>query len=338
MPLIITPRQLEHRAELYHQLGIMLSAGLTAHQALEHLRRNPADRSLRQKTSDWLERLNEGFTVAEAARKVGNWMPSFDLALLEAGEQSGRLDACFKLLALYYRERAQLVKQAINDLLYPVFMLHVAVATFTLIKLVMAGNFKFIYFVLVVFVILAPLYAGIGFIIFALQGRHGENWRAVVERGLHRVPVLGTARQDLALARLAAALEALLNAGVPIIGAWELAATASGSPALRRTVQTWRTPLTEGGSTPSELVSNCGHFPTIFANLYHTGEVSGQLDQTLSRLHRLYQEEGVRRMRLVATWVPKLIYFAVLLLGGWLIITMYYNIEVKPLQDIMNGK
>jgi type IV pilus assembly protein PilC len=332
MPLIITPRQLEHRAELYHQLGIMLGAGLTVHQALEHLKRNPADRWLRQKTSDWLDRLGEGYTVTEAARRVGNWMPAFDLALVEAGEQSGRLDACFKLLALYYRERAQLVKQTISDLLYPLFILHFGAVLFPFIKLVQTGNF--LQYILTVLAILAPLYAVAGFVIFAFQGRHGENWRARVEQVLHRIPLLGVARQDLALARLAAALEALLNAGVPIIGAWELAATASGSPALRRAVQTWRTPMTEGVSTPSELVSACGHFPAVFANLYHTGEISGQLDETLGRLQVLYQGEGVRRMHLVATWAPRMVYFAVLLLGAWWIVTSFYNADIKPLQDI----
>ena len=98
--------------------------------------------------------------------------------------------------------------------------------------------------------------------------------------------VLGTARQDLALARLAAALEALLNAGVPIIGAWELAATASGSPALRRSVEGWR-PRLEQGSTPAELISESGQFPSVFSSLYHTGEISGQLDQTLNRIHTM---------------------------------------------------
>ncbi len=334
MPLIITPRQLEHRAELYHQLGIMLSAGLTVHKALEHLKHNPAERALGQKASDWLDRLGEGCTVTEGARRLGNWMPTFDLALVEAGEQSGRLDACFKLLALYYRERAALVKQTISDLLYPLFILHFGVALFPFIKLVQTGNF--LQYVLTVMAILAPLYALAGFIIFAFQGRHGEDWRAKVERALHRIPVLGVARRDLALARLAAALEALLNAGVPIIGAWELAATASGSPALRRTVQTWRAPLTEGSSTPSELVSACRHFPTVFANLYHTGEISGQLDETLGRLHVLYQGEGVRRMHLVALWAPRMVYFAILLLGAWWIVTSFYNADIKPLNDIMD--
>src|SRR5580658_5582772 len=217
MPLIITPRQLERRSELYHQLGVLISAGLTIRQGLEQLKRNPPDRALRQKITEWMDYLGEGMTVTEAVKRMGQWMPSFDLALIEAGEQSGRLDACFKLLALHYQERAKMVKQAISDLLYPVFTLHVAVILFPFTEFLLTGNLAG--FLIKVFGVLVPLYAVVFFLIFACQGRHGENWRALLERVLHRVPVLGTARRDLALSRLAAALEALLNAGVPILGA-----------------------------------------------------------------------------------------------------------------------
>jgi type II secretory pathway component PulF len=157
-----------------------------------------------------------------------------------------------------------------------------------------------------------------------------------LERLFHPIPVLGTARRELALGRLAAALEALLNAGVPIIGAWELAATASGSPALRRSVVSWR-PQLDGGSTPSELVSSSELFPSVFANLYHTGEISGQLDQTLMRLHLLYEEEGLRRMRIVATWTPRLIYFGIMLFCAFKIITFYLG-YFNQLQNVMDMK
>ena len=43
-------------------------------------------------------------------------------ALVKAGDRSGRLDACFKLLAGYYEERAQMARQMISDLVYPVFL------------------------------------------------------------------------------------------------------------------------------------------------------------------------------------------------------------------------
>ncbi|MGP8201600.1 MAG: type II secretion system F family protein [Limisphaerales bacterium] len=320
MPLIITPRQLNQRAELYHQLGIMITAGLTIHKALEHLQTNPPSLSLRAPITQLLEQLDQGHTVSDSVQRLGRWSPSFDLALIDAGERSGRLDACFKLLAVYYRERAQMMRQMMSDMAYPAFLLHFAIFLFPVINLVSTGNFT--RFVLMTAGLLLPLYGLVFLIIYACQGRHGEEWRSKLERFLARVPILGTARQDLALARLATALESLLNAGVPIVTAWELAATASGSPALARTVQGWKEPL-QNGSTFSELISASGRFPVLFANLYHTGEVSGTTDQTLIRLHDLYQTEGLSRMKALAQWTPKLVYFGVVFFVAWKIISFY---------------
>ncbi|HEY3863536.1 MAG TPA: type II secretion system F family protein [Verrucomicrobiae bacterium] len=330
MPLIPTPRQLSRRGELYHQLAVLISAGLSVHQALEQLKRNPPDRALREKISQWLDHLSQGLTVAQAVQRMGQWMPSFDLALIDAGEQSGRLDASFKLLALHYEERARMVKQAISDLLWPLFTLHMAIVVFPFVQFFKDGNvFRFAGTILGT---LAVLYGAAYFIIYACQGRHGENWRATLERIFRAVPVLGTARHELALSRLSAALEALLNAGVPIIGAWELAATASGSPAIRRLVETWR-PRINNGTTPSELVSESNQFPTVFNNLYHTGEVAGKLDETLNRLHALYLEEGTRHMRLVARWGPQILYFCVAIYVGYRVI-QYYMGYFQMLNDV----
>jgi type II secretory pathway component PulF len=159
---------------------------------------------------------------------------------------------------------------------------------------------------------LLPAYALVGLLIYATQGGHGEVWRAKVEMLLRAFPVLGSARQCLALARLSLALEGLLNAGVSIIQAWELAASASGSPALRRTVLAWR-PLVEAGHTPAEVLTESGAFPEIFVSQYASGELSGKLDETLGRMHRYYQEEGSRKIRLVTQWLPRLFYLAVVL-------------------------
>ena len=123
----------------------------------------------------------------------------------------------------------------------------------------------------------------------------------------------------MALSRLAAALEALLSAGVTVVEAWELAAAASGSPALRRTVLAWR-PRVQGGQTPAEAVSASPRFPELFANQYATGELSGTLDDTLRRLHRYYQEEGSRKLHTVAQWTPRAIYFAVALMIAWRVV------------------
>ena len=181
-----------------------------------------------------LEQIAGGSTFTEALQRCGHWLPAFDLALLQAGEHSGRLDACFRLLADYYTDRARLARQMIGDLAYPAFLLHFAVFIFPFAQFFTSGNW--VAYLRQTLGVLIPLYAVVALMIFAAQSRHGETWRACFETLLHPIPVLGQARRYLALARLAAALEALLSAGVTIIEAWELAATASGSPALRRTV------------------------------------------------------------------------------------------------------
>ncbi len=337
MALIITPGQLIQRAELYHTLGSMLAAGLPAPKALEMLQRNPPSRSMRTLLARLQAHLTEGDSVGSAVSRMQGWIPSFDAALLDAGDRSGRLDQCFKLLADYYRERAQMARQIISDLLYPVGVFHFAVILFPFIDYFQTG--RLLRNVGMVAAILLPLYAVTAFLLLAGQSRRGVAWRTWIENVVKYIPVLGAARRSLALARLAAALEALLNAGVVVTNAWDMAVAASGSPALGRVVSSWKEPL-ESGASPAELVSRSSEFPELFASLYHSGEISGQLDESLVRLHHHYQEEGTRKLRAVSLWFPRFVYYIVLVIVGWQIISFYNGMYGKgsDLDKILNGK
>lgn len=320
MPLLISPRQLSQRAELYQQLGQLTAAGIGLPQAIESQLRSPPARSFRVPLSVVSERLADGSTFYEALVGTGRWLPAFDGALLHAGERSGRLPDCFRLLAGHYENSAALVRKMISSLIYPALLFHMAILISPLPRLVSSGNL--VAYVFSTLGILVPLYAVVGLLLYATQGQHGEQWRSVIEIGLGRVPYLGKARRNLALARLASALEALISAGVTIIEAWDLAAAASGSPALHREVSRWKPDLLSG-VTPAEVVRQSREFPETFASLYQTGEVTGSLDDTLRRLHGLYQAEGSRQLQAFAEWTPKLVYFAVALLVAWQVIRFW---------------
>ena len=336
MSLVIIPRQLEHRAELYLRLAQLLSAGIPLINALETTSRSAPSHSFRAPLRRVVEELNKGCTFHDALIRAGNWLPEFDLALLGAGEQSGRLDAVFRSLAEYYSSRAKLTRQLLGGLMYPVFLFHFAIFIFPFPTLFLTGNVP-LYF-LQTFSILVPLYAIIFAIVFAAQGRHGEHWRGFIESILRPVPVLGSARHAVALARLAAALEALISAGVTIIEAWELAAAASGSLALKREILSWK-PRLRAGQTPAETVSASRQFPEFFANLYSTGEVAGQLDDALRRLRAFYEEEATRKLQAVVEWVPKIVYLAVALMIAYKVIHFYAGLygPNSDLSNILNG-
>jgi type II secretory pathway component PulF len=327
--IIFTPRQFTQRAELYHQLAQLTAAGIGLLRSLEQLQRNPPASSFRGPLRQLILELGGGYTFTESLRRVGGWLPEFDLALLQAGETSGRLDVCFRVLADYYGDRARMTRQMIADLAYPVALFHFAVFIFPFAEFFRTGN-VLVYAVKTIGILL-PVYAVIVVIILACQGRHGERWRSLIEKILRPFPLLGVARQYMALARLAGALEALISAGVTIVEAWELASRACGSPEIRRNVATWKRELL-GGVTPAEMVVASRMFPEMFEHLYTTGEQTGKLDDALRHLHRHYQEEGTRKMHAAAQWFPRLVYLLIALAIAYKVITFWKG-YFKMIQD-----
>ena len=325
MPFIVTPRQLIQRSELYSQLASLLSAGVALVQALEMIERKPPSYSYRQPLGAIIANIQTGASFAESLSSLGRWMPVFDLALIQAAEQSGRLAESMRLLADYYQQRAQFARSFMAQVAYPFFLVHLALVIFPtqwLPRLVLEGQvLQFLQQKMMVFV---PLYAVAFLVVFASQGRHGEAWRSMIERFTRPVPGLGRAKQGMALARLAVALEALISAGVSIIDGWQLAADASGSPALRRAVLSWK-PRIQAGETPGEMVSNSSAFPELFSNLYNTGEISGQLDDSLRRLHRYYEEESARLLQSFIRWFSLLVYLLIASAIGYQIISFWKN-------------
>jgi len=320
--IVFTPGQFTRRAELYHQLAQLTAAGLPITKALEQLERHPPSRAFREPLRLLLQEIAAGFTFSEALSRTGDWISPFDLALIDAGERSGRLDACFRALADHYTERSRVTRRMLGDLAYPVFLLHFAVFILSFAQLFITGDW--VTYLIRTFGVLIPIYLVVAVLIYAGQSKHGEAWRSFIERLLHYLPLLGSGRRDLALARLSMALEALINAGVSIIEAWELAATVSGSPALRRAVQAWL-PNVRAGQTPAEAVTACGIFPDLFTNQYNSGEISGKLDETLRRLHTYYQEEGSRKIHAVSQWMPRILYLIIALAIAYKIVSFWSN-------------
>ena len=76
MPFIITPGQFTHRAELYHQLAQLTSAGIGVVPALEQIKRNPPARSFREPLQHLLDELANGRTLTDIAATLAAGCPS----------------------------------------------------------------------------------------------------------------------------------------------------------------------------------------------------------------------------------------------------------------------
>jgi type IV pilus assembly protein PilC len=336
MLLINTPRRLKQSAEFHRQLAALVRAGVPVVQAFEHISRHPPSGAWRVWLRRVISRVEAGSTLTDAFTVEGVRMPAFDLALLRAGELSGRLAEVCHTLSEHYAARARRVERFLAAMAYPVLLVHLAVVVFPvelLPQLVWQGEVGvFLRQKLLVF---GSLYVLVFLVALALQSHRGAGWQAGIERILQGIPGLGVGRRELALARLAGALEALISAGVTIIEAWELAAAASGSPALQRRVRAWK-PRLVGGALPSSMVSQSHEFPEVFASLYFTGETSGQLDHELRHLQTFYEDAGSARLNRFLVAVGLLISLGVMgTIAFWII--RFWSGYFRQISDVLGS-
>jgi type II secretory pathway component PulF len=267
-------------------------------------------------------------TMAVKVRS-GYWLSDFDVALLSAGEESGRLDSSMRTLARFYRARARIIRDTISGSMVTFLTLNVFLLVFPVgllqefAKGIMDSRFQeCLPFIIEKAIAFGLLYGGFSLLAFVFQGHRGESFRAMIEAFLNVIPMLREAIKYIAVARLSLALEALFNAGVPVIRAWELAAAACGSVHLKREVGKWG-PQLEAGITPAELVAQTPYFPETFAHLYQAGEISGKMDETLTRLHQYHEQEGFNKLQFFFRVFGYLLYFGMVALAGFFVIRFW---------------
>ena len=115
-----------------------------------------------------------------------------------------------------------------------------------------------------------------------------------------------------------------------------MAARASGSPALEREVMKWRPQVEVDQLTPGEILASKEVFPTMFTSLYRTGEISGQLDDTLQRLREHGSTEGHRQLDMFTRMLTTAIILLVMLAIGAAVVMFwleYYGGMMKSLGE-----
>jgi type IV pilus assembly protein PilC len=322
---MMTPERLTQFSAFYHQLSSMIAAGMGVLESLEILRQEPPGPTFRRPLESLIGQIKRGQRFGEALQRLSPWLPPLDVVLIQAGEQGGRLDLCLRSLGDAYAERAQLTRQMMSALNQPALLLHLAVLVFPvsqIVRLVAEGDLGG--FVTAKIVAFAFLYGIVGLLAYAGQARHGERIRTVIDQIASRIPLLGSARHQLALARFAGTLEALVKAGLSTIQAWDVAISSTDSPAFNRIGSPAKRRML-AGEPPSQVIGSLPIFPATFAGIYKTGEVAGKLDETLAHLRHYHQAEASRQIKSLAELAPQLFYLAVLLGIASQIVSFWQN-------------
>jgi len=299
----------QQKEQFFHELSSGLTAGLSFREVLDRgaSRRSRSKRLLCKAMRDGAER-GDG-SASTAFQSVPDLLDPLDISLAEAGEASGRLDVVCRSLAEYYGQLSKAKRAMLNQLAYPVFLLHFAIFILAAPTAVAEGPAAYLRQVLIALGVLyaVSLVLG-GLVVFVLRSLKSNAW---MERVVRFIPVFGGIRKALVSSRFAMVLSMQVNAGTGILSAFQRADDASGSKLFQIGCDRVVAMVRSGESLPV-AVAEAGCFPDEIVEAVQNADASGRLDTEMQRVSAVFQDRFTSGLEALAAWFPRLVYIGVM--------------------------
>ncbi len=135
-----------------------------------------------------------------------------------------------------------------------------------------------------------------------------------------RIPVLGQAVYHLSVSRYAKAFAMLYKAGVPITECTQRAQLVTGNAVVADLFAGATISVREGALASDGLSLR---LPPEYRDLFRIGEETGELDKTADKVAEMSADRADRFFTAFASGFPKLIYFAVMIFMGVMVVYMW---------------
>lgn len=330
-------------AVLTRQIATMLTAGVPLVQTLQLLAGSHEKRPMREMLSNICTEIEAGIQPSKALRQYPRYFDDLYCDLVASGEQSGALDAIFDRIAIY-REKAEALKSKIKKaLFYPATVIIVALVVTAILLLYVVPEFDKIFksfgaelpaFTRMVInlsnIVQAYWYFLAGGLIaltfvYIHSYRRMESVRDGTDKFILRLPIVGNILQKAALARYARTLSTTFAAGLPLIDGLVAAAGSSGNAVYRKAILSVRNEVMSGMQM-NVAMRTTEVFPEMVIQMIMIGEESGSLDDMLSKVAGIYEQQVDDAVDALSSMIEPLIMVVLGILVGGLVIAMYLPI------------
>ena len=328
---------------LSRQIATMLSAGVTLIQTLEMIGQGHPKTSMRSLLLEVTNDVKAGNPLSFALRKHLLQFDELYCDLVETGEQSGALETIYDRIALY-KEKAEALKSKIKKaMFYPIAVLVVAFIVTVVLLVFVVPQFEDIFagfgaelpaftqmvlalsnFVQSFGVYIAAGIVGAAFL-FVRVHRKSLKLRDKVDKFILKIPVIGEILKKASIARFTRTLSTTFAAGVPLVGALDSAAGASGNAVFRDAILYIKREVS-GGVQMNSAMRATNTFPDMVTQMVAIGEESGSVDDMLSKIAYIYEAEVDDMVDGLTSLLEPMIMAVLGVVIGGLIIAMYLPI------------
>ncbi|MGV6813826.1 MAG: type II secretion system F family protein [Phycisphaerales bacterium] len=347
----------KHLALFTRQLSTLQDAGLPLLRSLQILESQQKPGLLKNILLGVTEEVEGGSSLSESMGKYPKAFNHLYVKMVNAGEIGGVLDVILQRLSEFMEKSEKLKRKIKGAMVYPIVVVIVALGILTGIMLLIIPKFEEIF---VDFGIELPwltqklintsrwvagsnanstvpgwmilVFGGpVLFITFKLI-RKTPPGRALFDRVILWVPVLGALIRKTVIARFTRTLGTLISAGVPILEAVTITAQTSGNYIFEKALTNVHDSIREGETfaTPLRESKTCD---AIVVNMIDVGEETGEMDAMLLKIADNYDEEVDVAVASLVSLIEPLMVVVLGVMVGTIVVAMFLPM-IKMLESL----
>lgn len=329
-------------ATFTNNLAMLVGAGLPLFQALEAVVEQTEEKGMRDTVRQLARSIQEGKSLSAALSNYPEFFSPLYIGIVHSGESTGRLDQALNRLATFLERDLELRRKVRDTLIYPGVVFTLALVVLTVFLVYIIPVFDRVYrshgvvLPLLTRILMAwsvlfranlPLLALV-VILFIVRPTRRMIWPRLVgplQTLVLRVPHARALIRTLIASRFTQAMGSMLQSGMSVVPALEVAGTAVSAPGFDQVVTVLAADLSRGRRL-SDAMLQTRQFPPMIIRMVALGEESGQLDTMLERAGTILDREFDLRMRRLLTYLEPVLTLLVGGLVGVILLALYLPI------------
>jgi type IV pilus assembly protein PilC len=330
-------------------LGSMLTAGLTVSRALSVIERQSSNPRLKGVVKQMISRINQGDPFYETLKEFPKTFNDLYVAMVRAGEESGKLAESLQTLAVQMERSSNLKKKIKGAMIYPSIVIVVMVVIGVLMMIYVmpqiTGVFKgmdkelpatttFLIAMsdfLVQYTVLAVggMIAGVLGFIYFLRTRWGKVAASWV---IPKLPVIGTLAKETNAARTARTLSSLLDSGVDVLQSIKITEEVLQNVFYKEILAEAALRVEKGTALSEIFIERTDLYPVLVGEMILVGEETGSIATMLGELAIFYETEVERKTKDLSTIVEPIL---MVVIGGS--VGFFALALIAPIYSISDG-
>ncbi len=320
------------------QLSTLVGVGFPLVSAIDALIPNTKSQVLKKYLARIKDSIVEGNSFASALSLYPETFPPLYINMVRAGETSGTLEIVLERLAEITEKQQALKNKIQSALVYPILMLFIGsgVLFFLLVYIVpsitsifadmnqvlpaptrlliaISNIFKSYWWGMLIIISVAVLAIH--------RAKKTEKGRYLVDKSLLFMPGLSLLTKKLAIARFSRTLGSLLENGVSMLPALEIAKNTAENVLISDNVEEATEEVGKGQPLATALAAK-NIFPLLSIQMIQVGEQSGKLEEMLNKVADVFENEVETTVMRMTTMLEPLMILVMGVIVGFIVLSI----------------